>query len=116
MPNKPPNARARQAAADAKRVSVRVDQRRGSARKRGYTWAWDKAAAAFLAHPDNVLCRIHLRQGRAVVATLVDHIIPHRGDQQLFWRRSNWQPLCKPCHDSVKQAEEAAATLQRLRG
>lgn len=24
----------------------------------------------------------------------------------LFWDVSNWQPLCKPCHDVVKQREE----------
>ena len=30
---------------------------------------------------------------------VIDHIIPHRGDPILFWDRSNWQPLCKDCHD-----------------
>lgn len=38
-------------------------------------------------------------------ATEVDHIIPHRGDQQLFWDTNNWQGLCKPCH-SRKTAQE----------
>lgn len=74
-----------------------------SARKRGYTWQWEKARAAFLAeHP---LCR---RCGDASVVTLariVDHITPHGGDPGLFWDRSNWQPLCKRCHD-VKTATE----------
>jgi 5-methylcytosine-specific restriction endonuclease McrA len=41
-------------------------------------------------------------------ASVVDHKIPHRGDQVLFWSEDNWQPLCKRCHDSVKQTEEAA--------
>jgi 5-methylcytosine-specific restriction protein A len=31
---------------------------------------------------------------------------PHRGDSVLFWHEENWQPLCKPHHDSTKQAEE----------
>ncbi|ADH87347.1 HNH endonuclease [Ancylobacter novellus DSM 506] len=35
-----------------------------------------------------------------------DHIHPHRGDEHLFWDEGNLQTLCKPCHDSVKQAEE----------
>ncbi|WP_342635709.1 HNH endonuclease signature motif containing protein [Rhizobium deserti] len=39
-------------------------------------------------------------------AALVDHIEPHRGDQELFWRRTNWQPLCTPCHSSAKQSAE----------
>jgi 5-methylcytosine-specific restriction protein A len=32
-------------------------------------------------------------------AVIVDHIQPHRGDPGLFWAQSNWQSLCKPCHD-----------------
>ena len=32
-------------------------------------------------------------------ATVVDHVIPHRGNKQLFWDEKNWQPLCKSCHD-----------------
>jgi 5-methylcytosine-specific restriction endonuclease McrA len=36
----------------------------------------------------------------------VDHIIPHRGDKRLFWHRANWQPLCAPCHNSIKQRQE----------
>ena len=32
-------------------------------------------------------------------ATVVGHIIPHRGNQKLFWDEKNWQPLCKDCHD-----------------
>jgi len=38
-------------------------------------------------------------------ATVVDHIKPHRGDKTLFWERSNWQALCKQCHD-IKTAKE----------
>ncbi len=25
----------------------------------------------------------------------------------LFWGSKNWQPLCKPCHDSIKAREES---------
>lgn len=45
-------------------------------------------------------------EGRLTPATIVDHIIPHRGDTALFWDTDNWQPLCKLHHDKVKQAEE----------
>ncbi|WP_460274261.1 HNH endonuclease signature motif containing protein [Celeribacter sp. ULVN23_4] len=41
-------------------------------------------------------------------ATVVDHIIPHKGDDRLFWDKTNWQALCKPCHDRQKQREERA--------
>lgn len=37
---------------------------------------------------------------------VADHVIPHRGDEDLFWARSNLQCLCKGCHDRFKQAEE----------
>nr|WP_307877464.1 MULTISPECIES: HNH endonuclease [unclassified Rhizobium] len=43
-------------------------------------------------------------------ASVVDHIIPHRGDQALFWHHANWQPLCAPCHNSVKQRQECSTT------
>jgi predicted kinase len=36
---------------------------------------------------------------------VVDHIIPHKGDYELFWDEGNWQTLCKRCHD-VKTATE----------
>ncbi|TIX74642.1 MAG: HNH endonuclease, partial [Mesorhizobium sp.] len=39
-------------------------------------------------------------------ANVVDHVKPHRGDMRLFWSRSNWQPLCTPCHSSIKQSRE----------
>lgn len=55
---------------------------------------------------ENPLCKICQTQGRATPATVVDHITPHRGNSALFWDRSNWQSLCKLCHDGAKQSEE----------
>nr|WP_233210020.1 HNH endonuclease [Comamonas sp. 26] len=46
-------------------------------------------------------------EGRVTAATVVDHVIPHRGDQSLFWRRSNWKPLCAIHHSRDKQREES---------
>lgn len=37
-----------------------------------------------------------------------DHVVPHRGNERLFFDPSNLQTLCKPCHDSLKQKEERA--------
>lgn len=73
--------------------------------QRGYDYKWQKAREQYLR--DNPLCVYCDRNGLTVAANVVDHRIPHRGDQQLFWDQDNWQSLCKPCHDSVKQAEEA---------
>lgn len=79
---------------------------RGSARKRGYTWAWEKASKAFLAKPENVLCRSCLKRGEYTASAVVDHIIPHKGNMALFWDRSNWQGLCKCCHDRKTATED----------
>lgn len=70
---------------------------RESATQRGYDSRWRNARERFIrAHPLCVVCQ---REGRLSPATVVDHIIPHRGNQQLFWDAANWQPLCKTHHD-----------------
>ena len=70
---------------------------RAGAVERGYSSRWQKARKQFLAkHP---LCTECQRSGKLTPATVVDHIKPHRGDKVLFWDESNWQPLCKKCHD-----------------
>jgi len=30
----------------------------------------------------------------------VDHIVPHRGDMQLFWAAPNHQALCASCSNA----------------
>ncbi|UFX41809.1 HNH endonuclease [Bradyrhizobium sp. 41S5] len=42
-----------------------------------------------------------------------DHVIPHRGDERLFWDETNLQTLCKACHDRDKQREEQASLHSR---
>jgi 5-methylcytosine-specific restriction endonuclease McrA len=83
---------------------ARHDAKRLSARDRGYNHEWRKARLEYLAaHPHCRECSTH---GITRLATVVDHIIPHRGDKRLFWHRANWQPLCAPCHNSIKQRQE----------
>ena len=85
-------------------VARQADRQRGSSAERGYSYAWQKARAAYLRkHP---LCRVHEQDGRVAAATVVDHITPHRGDKALFWDSDNWQPLCKPCHDAKTARED----------
>jgi 5-methylcytosine-specific restriction endonuclease McrA len=68
------------------------------------TVQWRKVAKRFLfAHP---LCLFCNRMGRISPATVVDHIVPHKGDLALFWDESNLQPLCKKCHDNTKKIQE----------
>ena len=70
---------------------------RESAVARGYDRRWQAARKRFLRMFP--LCNECKKAGRLVSATVVDHIIPHRGDEQLFWDKANFQSLCKPCHD-----------------
>ena len=58
-------------------------------------------------HP---LCAMHQMRGQVVPSVIVDHVVPHRGDQTLFWDTSNWQALCKHCHDSHKHRLERSGT------
>jgi 5-methylcytosine-specific restriction protein A len=72
------------------------DRWRGSARERGYTTEWDHSRDIFIS--ENPLCAECKKQGRLVQAKEVDHITPHRGDDELFWDQANWQSLCSTCH------------------
>lgn len=62
------------------------------------TGHWAKARRMFLR--GNPVC---VRCGHA--AQVVDHITPHRGDGELFWDTTNWQPLCLACHNSKSNHE-----------
>jgi hypothetical protein len=56
-------------------------------------------------HP---LCQCeHCDDGRkrVTLATVVDHKVPHRGNQALFWDETNWQAMAKACHDAKTQRE-----------
>ena len=75
------------------------DHKRGSSAQRGYGSRWQKARQTFLG--DNPTCR---RCGQP--ATVVDHITPHKGNTELFWSVSNWQPMCKACHDTKTARED----------
>lgn len=54
----------------------------------------------------NPLCVVCQAKGDLVGATVVDHIEAHRGDNKKFWNQSNWQALCKRCHDAKTRRGE----------
>lgn len=73
-------------------------------KRRFYNSEWEKARIAFLmAHPFCAECK---RNGRDTIATVVDHIQPHKGDLKLFWNQRNWQPLCTSCHNKKTARED----------
>ena len=82
-----------------KKIDKEYNKRRGSAASQGYDARWRKARKLFLNR--NPLCNVCKR-----VATVVDHIKPHKGDKVLFWDMSNWQAMCKSCHDTKTAKED----------
>jgi 5-methylcytosine-specific restriction protein A len=88
-----PRGRARCADHERKR-----DRERGTATERGYDARWRAARRRFLM--ENPLCDTCNLKGRVAAATVVDHIVAHKGDQGLFWDETNWRSSCKPCHDA----------------
>lgn len=68
-----------------------------------YNYEWQRKRQRFLeAHQ---FCRECRDAGRIERATVVDHIVPHRGNLRLFWDEANWQPLCVPCHNAKSRRE-----------
>jgi len=80
-----------------KQLRRESDARRGSAAARGYGAKWRAFRLSYLQR--NSLCRICLDAGVLVPASVVDHIVAHKGNEALFWSESNLRPLCKECHD-----------------
>lgn len=81
-----------------------AEQQRGTSAQRGYGYRWQRARAGYLVkHP---LCAECEKQGRVEAATDLDHVIAHRGDNDLFWDRENWQGLCQPCHSRKTATED----------
>ena len=70
------------------------------ARKIYTTKEWREARKLFLSV--NPICAV---EGCNEEARIVDHIVPHRGDMNLFWDQSNWQPMCDH-HHQVKRGKE----------
>ncbi len=68
-----------------------------------YDRKWQKARRSFLDR--NPLCRHCMDKEIITAANVVDHIKRHEGCLNLFWDQSNWQALCKTCHDRKTAAE-----------
>lgn len=59
-------------------------------------------------------CRFCAQLGRDTLAAMTDHILPAREYPDLRRERSNFQSLCKECHDKVKQQLENYARKNKL--
>ena len=82
------------------------DRFRGTAASRGYDGRWAKARNIYIKeHPLCVMCE---KEGHLKLGNTVDHIIPHCGDQELFWNQNNWQTLCGSHHSTKSSTEDGA--------
>ncbi len=100
-----------------------MDGKTFSSTQRGYDSRWQKARKTFL--QSNPLCVMCQRRGKLSSAEVVDHIKPPRlkdalgsndsvlitKARALFWDKTNWQPLCKECHDRDKQRLEKSGQV-----
>lgn len=111
MPMMPPTFRPR-FQQSRREQNAEYDQRRGSARERGYSARWDSAANGFKRH--NPLCLGCQAVNRVSATEVVDHVVPHRGDMLIFWDRSKWQPACGWHHTVVKQRLERLFTAGKI--
>jgi 5-methylcytosine-specific restriction protein A len=59
-------------------------------------------------HP---MCCMCARRSIVRVATVADHVQPHRGDMLAFWTGA-LQSLCVPCHSGDKQALEKSGRVR----
>ena len=65
---------------------------------------WEKLSKVFLAtHPFCVSC---YKKGILTKSTETDHIIPHKGNIELFYDVRNLQALCKSCHSKKTNSED----------
>lgn len=88
---------------------TQYDKERGNSYQRGYNSQWRQAREYFLSQ--NPLCVMCQQKGRITPANVVDHIQPHKGNQDLFWDEANWQPLCQSCHNSKTAKEDMGQWL-----
>ena len=57
---------------------------------------WKAASRAFRSRPENVWCAECRKHNRLRRSTQTDHIIPHNGDEQLFWTEDQLAAAVRP--------------------
>lgn len=72
-----------------------------------YDLSWVKYRIRFLkVNPNCYAC--------GAKAAVVDHLIPHKGDRDLFEKLDNHLPLCKLCHDTVTGLFDAKWSVENF--
>jgi hypothetical protein len=69
---------------------------------------WQRVRQLILARQPICPDPFGLHAGRVVPAAEVDHILPHRGQRELFWDASNLWALCCECHAEKTRRERSS--------
>jgi len=94
-------------------VAVTQDAReRSRQRDRDVTWRklyktsrWQRLRWKVL-EQSHFTCAMCGRIEGQTAKLVADHIMPHKGDENLFWDKGNLQCLCRQCHDTTKKRME----------
>lgn len=85
---------------------IRKEQKRQYEKERNQTpgrqmamsYKWKQESKIFLQrHP---YCEYCAEKGRQTLADVVDHVLAHKGNPNLFWDQSNWKASCRSCNSS----------------
>jgi 5-methylcytosine-specific restriction protein A len=63
------------------------------------TARWRRLRAVVLSEEPLCMCDAHRGLDARFISAAVDHRIPHRGDETLFWDRANLRGLAEVCHN-----------------
>ena len=74
-----------------------MEKQRSTPTERGYDYKWQKFRKEYL--KKNPFCVVCLNKGKLIQAKVIDHIVPHKGNERLFWDENNMQTLCIRCHN-----------------
>ena len=92
---------------------ARIEAARPSAAKRGYGRQWQRQREAYLREKPFCADPYGVHGARLEEATVLDHIVPHKGDRALFEDAGNRQGLCKACHDRKTATEDSGFAGRR---
>lgn len=73
-------------------------EKKETGRTKGYSVEWEKYRWRFLHH--NPRCYACGRD-KTSMSIHIDHIVAHKGNEELFWNETNYIPLCHSCHSIV---------------
>lgn len=59
-----------------------------------YNTNWVKYRIRFLHHNPQCYCCPNK-------SNIIDHIVPHKGNPELFWDITNFIPVCTTCHNTI---------------